>query len=61
MKVKSGFDSAVGSYEKYVEYFKPLNNLLTTPLIIIGLKAHESFYIETKSNGNKKIGEVVMI
>jgi hypothetical protein len=61
MKVKGGFDSAVGSYEKYVEYLKPLNNLLTTPLIIIGLKAPESFYIETKSNGNKKIGEVVMI
>jgi hypothetical protein len=61
MKVKGGFDGAVGSYEKYVEYLKPLNNLLTTPLIIIGLKAPESFYIETKSNGNKKIGEVVMI
>ena len=48
-------------YEKYVEYLKPLNNLLTTPMMIIGLEPPETFIIEHKSDGNKTIGTVKMI
>lgn len=59
MKSKGGFDGAIGSFEKYVEYLKPLNNILITPLIIIGLKAPLTFYIHTEKNGEKKIGKIV--
>lgn len=38
MKKYGGFDGAVGSYEKYLEYLNPLRNMLTVPLIIIGLE-----------------------
>lgn len=38
MKKYGGFDGAVGTYEKYIEYLDPLRNMLTVPLIIIGLE-----------------------
>ena len=59
MKVAGGYDSAVGSYEKYVEYLKPLRNLLTVPMVIIGLKAPETFYISQIKMDNKKVGSIV--
>ena len=46
MKVAGGFDSAIGTYEKFIEYLPPLNNQLTVPLLIIGLEAPETFRIE---------------
>ena len=61
MKKAGGYDGAIGTYEKYVEYLKPLNNLLTTPMMIIGLEPPETFIIEHKSDGNKTIGYVKMI
>lgn len=61
MKRAGGFDGAVGTYEKYVEYLKPLNNLLTTPMMIIGLKAPETFCIKHEKKGNTKIGHVEII
>ena len=61
MKRAGGFDGAVGSYEKYVEYLKPLNNLLTTPLMIIGLEAPETFEIIQKDENGKKVGYVKYI
>ena len=60
MKKAGGFDSAVGSYEKYVEYLKPLNNILTVPLLIIGLEKPDSFVVKHYNDGNKKIGYIVM-
>ena len=61
MKKAGGFDGAIGTYEKYVEYLKPLNNLLTTPMMIIGLEPPETFYIKHTKDGNKTVGSVVMI
>ena len=61
MKKAGGYDSAIGTYEKYVEYLKPLNNLLTTPMMIIGLEPPETFIIEHTNDGNKTIGSVKMI
>ena len=58
MKRAGGFDGAVGSYEKYVEYLKPLNNLLTTPLMIVGLEAPETFEIVQKEENGKKVGYI---
>lgn len=60
MKKAGGFDSAIGTYEKYVEYLKPLNNLLTTPMIIIGLEPPKTFLIEHKKEHGKIVGYVKM-
>ena len=58
MKKAGGFDNAVGTYEKYVEYLKPLNNLLTTPMMIIGLEPPKKFTIEWKKEDGKTVGYV---
>lgn len=61
MKVAGGFDNAVGTYEDYVEYLKPLGQILTAPLMIVGLLAPESFRIETVSHDRRKVGHVVRL
>lgn len=58
LKQAGGFDSAVGSYEKYVQYLKPLQNLLSVPMVIIGLEPPQNFVIDHKQIGNKKLGSV---
>ncbi len=61
MKARGGFDNACGTYEDYVQYLKPLNSMLTAPLVIVGLEAPESFEIavEKKASGSGKVGRVV--
>ena len=61
MKRAGGFDSAIGSYEKYVEYLKPLNDILTTPLMIVGLLPPKSFEIVQKKVDGKTIGFIERI
>jgi len=60
MKEKGGFDGAIGSFEKYLDYLPPLRNLLTVPLLIIGLTAPEQFHIDHHQlKPRKKIGKIV--
>jgi hypothetical protein len=62
LKNKGGFDGAIGTFEKYLDYLPPLNNLLTVPLFIIGLKAPTTFILEEFQYApRKKIGKIVMI
>jgi hypothetical protein len=62
LKQKGGFDSAIGTYEKYLDYLPPLNNILTIPLFIIGLKAPESFKVEQFQYApRKKIGKIIRL
>lgn len=49
LKVVGNFDSAVGSFEKFIEYFRPYQNLIPTSIILIGLDAPDSFIIDGKS------------
>lgn len=59
MKAAGGFDSAIGTYEDYVQYCKPLGQMLSAPLAIIGLEKPETFYIEKiKIRPDKTIGVV---
>ena len=59
LKEAGGFDSAIGTYEKYLDYLPPLRNMLTVPLLIIGLKAPETFRIKhVQFDPRKKIGIV---
>ncbi len=61
LRIKGGFDPAIGVYEKYLDYLKPLRNLLTSPLLIIGLEAPETFEIDVvQYAARKKIGVVKM-
>lgn len=62
LKRRGGFDGAIGTFEKYVEYLPPLNNVLTVPLFIIGLEAPSTFRISQHQLApRKKIGQVVML
>ena len=46
MKQAGGFDSSVGTYEKAIRYLKPLQNQLSCPMVLIGLKAPRTFRVE---------------
>lgn len=61
MKAAGGFDNAIGTYEDYVQYLRPMRNLLTVPLMIVGLEAPESFTVEVVQTdvAGKKRGEIV--
>lgn len=43
LKARGGFDTAVGEFEKMLRYLDPMRNQLTTPTLLIGLDAPESF------------------
>lgn len=61
MKKAGGFDGAIGYYEKFLDYLPPLQNLLTVPLLIIGLTPPKTFYIEQIQHADrKKIGTVIL-
>lgn len=60
MKKAGGFDNSIGTYEKYIEYLKPLNNLLTTPMMIIGLEPPKTFTVKHKKENGKKVGYIKM-
>jgi len=59
MRVAGGFDNAVGTFEKYVDFLKPMGMLLTAPLVIVGLEAPETFHVEHVSDGRRKLGFIV--
>lgn len=61
MKAAGGFDSAVGTFETYKTYLKPMNNVLTAPLLLIGLKAPETFKIVQEKVGNTTKGHILML
>ena len=48
LKKSGNFDTAIGTFEKFVSFLRPYNNFITVPLIIIGLEPPESFKIENK-------------
>ncbi|MGL4572779.1 MAG: BglII/BstYI family type II restriction endonuclease [Clostridium sp.] len=45
MKAAGNFDGACGTYEKFLQYLDPLRNLLTVPMIVIGLDEPDTFRI----------------
>jgi len=60
LKEAGGFDGAVGEFEKICRYLIPLNNILSVPMVIIGLEAPEIFKISKEKVNGKNIGEIVM-
>lgn len=55
MKKAGNFDSAVGTFEKYIQHLKPLYNQLTSPLLIIGIEAPKTFRINPKTKTVEKL------
>jgi len=59
MKKEGGFDNAIGTFEKFLDYLPPLQNMLTVPLLIIGLEKPATFKVNTvQLFARKKIGEI---
>lgn len=58
LKETGNFDSSVGEYEKVCRYLRPLRDLLTAPMLIIGLEAPETFRVERDDEGNGIIVDI---
>tara|TARA_B110000046_G_C12994016_1_gene399208 strand:- start:222 stop:845 length:624 start_codon:yes stop_codon:yes gene_type:complete len=58
LKDKGGFDSSVGEYEKFLTYLNPLRDVLSVPMVIIGLEAPTSFEIKVEKLDGKNLGIV---
>lgn len=61
LKRAGGFDNAVGSYEKYLDYLNPLRNQLSVPILLIGLKAPKTFRIQHEKINNRNVGRVIKL
>ena len=61
MKKAGAFDGAVGTFESFVRYLAPLNNVLTVPVLLVGLEPPESFRVQKFKVGNKHSGRVVAV
>ena len=61
LKDKGGFDGAVGEYEKFLTYLNPLRDVLSVPMVIIGLKSPKIFEIKVKKIDGKNQGIVKRI
>lgn len=46
LKERGNFDGAVGEYEKFLRYLTPMYGVLPSPILLIGLEAPDSFYID---------------
>jgi hypothetical protein len=53
-----GFDNAVGTYENYISNLLPLQNLLTVPIVIVGLNAPKTFTVEHEKRGSQNFGSI---
>lgn len=60
MKIKGGFDKAIGTFEGFCAHTIPLMNQLTIPLIIIGIEAPKTFEIVHKKESKRKIGNILI-
>ena len=59
LKRAGGFDSAIGTYDQFISNLLPLRNILTVPVLIVGLEAPKSFRMLVEKRGNQNFGTVV--
>jgi len=55
MREAGNFDSAIGTYEKYLKYLIPLRNMLTVPIMLIGIVPPDSFRINSDTRSVEMI------
>lgn len=58
LKRLGGFDSSVGSFEKYNEYMRVFEELIEYPIILIGLEGPDTFLVKHKNVVNKKLAKI---
>lgn len=58
LKSAGNFDSAVGEFEKFKRYLNPLQEVLTAPILLIGLDAPKTFFIEGRRVDRRNVGQV---
>jgi len=58
LKDNGGFDGSVGEYEKFLTYLNPLRDVLSVPIVIIGLEAPKTFKIQVEKIDEKNQGIV---
>ena len=61
LQIAGGFDNAIGVFQDYVSHLVPLRDVLTVPILIIGLEAPETFRIGHSKKGNTNYGHVELI
>ncbi|MFB4473715.1 BglII/BstYI family type II restriction endonuclease [Virgibacillus sp. SK37] len=61
MKVAGNFDSAIGTYEKFIDHLRPLMNQLSVPLLIIGLESPKSFRVGEVREKGRKLGSIMRL
>lgn len=61
LRLAGGFDGAIGTYEDYISHLVPLRDVLSVPLLVIGLDAPESFRIGHSKIGNTTYGHIELI
>lgn len=61
LKAAGLFDKAVGEYEKFLRYLTPLQAVLPTPLLIVGLQSPRSFTIRGSKVGSTTVGRIEVI
>jgi hypothetical protein len=61
LKKEGAFDGAVGEFEKVKRYLEPMASKLTCPLIIVGLRELESFYVRKEFDTVKRQNTGVIV
>ena len=51
-----GFDGAIGTYEDYVSHLIPLRDIVSAPVLVVGLEAPETFSIRHEKRGRTTYG-----
>jgi hypothetical protein len=58
LKRAGGFDNAVGTFDDFLLHLRPMRNILTVPLLIVGLQPMDSFKIRVAQTSDGKRGFV---
>jgi hypothetical protein len=61
MREAGGFDGAIGTYEKFMTYLAPLRDILSVPILLIGLEPPAGFKIRQVQIASSKRGYIEMI
>ena len=58
LKRSGGFDNAVGTFDDFLLHLRPMRNILTVPLLIVGLQPMDEFKIRVEQTNDGKRGYV---
>lgn len=61
LKSACAFDGAVGEFEKFLRYLKPMSTVLTVPMVIVGLGAPTTFRMSRVKQGGRSISSIVRL